>query len=311
MPHVSVPYVTLAQLRTYRNPTGTDDDRVLSGFGQRASRIIDVLCRGRRFYPWVETRLYDHPQRDYPALELGYDVGDVHYAGGGSVLAVDEDLLAVRELKTQGGKLTIASTGYFLLTRDGRYTPPPYDLIKLNPQGNTPNFLIDDQYEQANRVTGVWGYHEGWADAAWEDTGDTVQDGSGLTTAAATITVSDAGRLDLYGSEPVFQAQQLLQLEDEYVFVRAVTIAGTANTLTVVRGVNGTTAAIHAHDTPLYAYRPLYEIVQAATRLASWLYQQQMMPTEGSEVAVTPYGAVAIPSRLPKDILEQVLPYRK
>jgi hypothetical protein len=312
MAHVQVPYVTLAALRTYRalDATQTKDDQTLQGLAVRASRIVDEICRGRRFYPWRELRKYDYPQQAFGKFEAGYWVGNTYYDIGGTVLAVDEDLLEVETLQTQGGDATVASTDYWLLTRDGRYQPSPYDLIKLKPNGATPAFLIKDQYEQANWVTGIWGFHQHWANEAWEDSTDALT--AQATTTAGTVAVTAADGADLYGLTPRFQAGQLLKVDSEYVYVKAVQTAGTSHSLAVLRGVNGTIAATHSTAAAISIYRPMPEIVGATTRLASWLYQQRESSGDSQpEVQVSPQGIVSIPPRLPRDLYDQIAYYRK
>ena len=311
MAYVQVPYANLSAVREYRKlePDSTADDILLLRLTQRASRIADMIAR-RRFYPWRELRKYDYPQKNYATLEMGYWVGNQYYSMGGTVLEVDEDLLEVELLQTRGGLTTVAAQDFWLLTRDRRYKPPPYELIKLRPNGATPVFLINDRYEEANWVTGVWGYHVYWSELAWEDSQDAVA--VALTTTAGTVEVTDADGADLYGSAPRFEAGQLLKVDTEYVYVKTVNVAGTANNLTVLRGVNGTVAATHSTNAVLNTFRPMPEIVQACTRLAAWLYQQR--ETAGDALAdaqVTPQGNVMIPPRLPKDIYDQIASYRK
>jgi hypothetical protein len=311
MAHVQVPYVTLTALRTYRalDATQTQDDQILQGLAVRASRIVDEICRGRRFYPWRELRKYDYPQQSFGKLEMGYWVGNSYYSMGGTVLEVDEDLLEVETLQTQGGDTTIAAADYFLLTRDGRYQPTPYDLIKLKPNGSTPTFLIKDQYEQANWVTGIWGFHQDWTDLAWEASQDTVQ--VTLTTTAGTVVVADSDGADLYGATPRFQSGQLLKVDSEFMYVTAVTTSG-SNSVTVLRAANGTVAATHSTAAAISIYRPIPEIAGATTRLASWLYEQRNSAGDSQpEVQVSPQGIVSTPPRLPRDLYDQIAYYRK
>ena len=69
------------------------------------------------------------------------------------------------------------------------------------------------------------------------------------------ITVADADAFDEFGQKPRFQEQQLLRLgtTDTVEMVYVVGINYSANTLQVVRGVNGSTAAIAAKAAELEA----------------------------------------------------------
>jgi hypothetical protein len=64
----------------------------------------------------------------------------------------------------------------------------------------------------------------------------------------------------------------MLRAGDEFMRVTAVD-AG-ANTLTVARGVHGTTAVEHPQDTALWVYRPPFDVLTGALQLAAWLYRQ-------------------------------------
>jgi hypothetical protein len=119
-------------------------------------------------------------------------------------------------------------------------------------------------------VTGIWGYHDRWSDA-WLDSGDTVQNNP-LSSGGTTITVTDADGADSDLETPRFQVGHLLRIESEYLRITAVNTA--TNILTVQRGVNGTTPAAHAQNTPIYTYQPPTDVAALALRWASWLYRE-------------------------------------
>jgi hypothetical protein len=148
-------------------------------------------------------------------------------------------------------------------------------------------------------VTGWWGYHEDWSNA-WQDSQDTVENDP-LTSTGTSISVNDADGADLFGNTPRFKVGQTLRIETEYVYVTAVT-AATTNTLTVIRGVNGTTAAAHDQNTAIYVYRPMHEIEQAALRLSHWLYGQKGAGYQ-SRIRNLAAGTLEIPENAPGDVL--------
>ncbi len=119
-------------------------------------------------------------------------------------------------------------------------------------------------------VTGTWGWHERWSQA-WRDSADAVQDNP-LSSTATTLTVSDADGADSQQRSPRFQVGHLLRIEDEYLRVLAVDSG--ANTLTVQRGVQGTTAAAHAQTTAIEVYQPPREVESLCLRWAMWLYKE-------------------------------------
>jgi hypothetical protein len=135
-------------------------------------------------------------------------------------------------------------------------------------------FIYTDTPEDAVFVTGIWGYHPDW-DSAWIDSGDTVQDNP-LSAVATTITVNDVDAANVDGT-PRFQVGQVLRIESEYVRVLATDDA--LNTLTVARGINGTTAASHNNATALEIYQPPTDVVNLCLRWALWLYKEPDAPS--------------------------------
>jgi hypothetical protein len=279
-------YISYDEIKDELGITGTGDDSLLVGYAGWAGRIFDQLTR-RHFYPLKATRYYDHPADDDRVLKL------------------DEDLLQVVTFTTNNGDDTVLATNYYLMCGQA-YNLTPYDRIALKRDGTQPVLLYSGTPQRANAVTGMWGYHEDWGNA-WQDSNDTIQTTGGISAAATSITVADADGQDIYGLTPRFRVQRLLKIEDEYCYVTGRDTGN--NTLTVRRGVNGTTAATHAKDTVIYIYRPMRDIIQVSLRLATWLYKLKDAPFE--KQAFPGMGAVTIPARLPPDVEMVVARYRR
>ena len=269
------------------NEGGTSDDvRDLRDFCTTASRMFDGSTR-RTFYPRSEVRYYDHPD-------------------DATWLKVDDDLLEVTIFITQNGDEEVSSDDYYLMC--GRsYNLMPYDRLVMVSDGDTPVLLYSDRLQKANALTAIWGYHEDWADA-WQDGNDTVQDDP-LTAAATTLTVADVDGKDIYGLSPRFKVQMLLKIGSEYLYVTGKNES--ANTLTVRRGVNGTTAAEHVNTTAIYVYRPMEEIAHAVKRLAGWLYAQRDAGYVDQLATVEIGGVVIIPKAAPADVTAMAAMYRR
>jgi hypothetical protein len=133
-------------------------------------------------------------------------------------------------------------------------------------------------------IVGLWGYHDNPA-GAW----------TALTTLSAALTAA-ATSLTVPAS---IAGQELLQIDDEQLYVSSVT-TGETRTGTVVRGANGTTAAAHSEDAAVTLYAPPAAIVKAADTLAAWLYRRPDAPFE--KTAMPGLGQVIIPSELPADV---------
>lgn len=275
-------YTTLADLKTYLAITDTNSDDMLRGFVTDASRMFDAETH-RHFYPLTETRYFDHPD-DATRLD------------------VDDDLLDVDTFTTQNGDTAVSATDYFLMCGDG-YNVQPYNRLVMDTDGDVPVLLFSGTPQQANAITGVWGFHEDWDNAF--DVVDTLA--VDLAIDATSITVNDADGADLDGITPRFKIQQIIQIGAEHLYATAVNI--TTNVLTVRRGVNGTTAATHATDDDVEVFRPVEDVSRAVKRLAAWLYAQRDTPyTPRIE---TETGTTVIPESAPSDVKLVALRYKR
>lgn len=145
-------------------------------------------------------------------------------------------------------------------------------------------------------VTGAWGYNKDYANAFPEL--DTITTVGGINASVTSFTVADADGDDEYFTAPRFSRGQLLQVETEWMELRNVDYA--TNTLTVARGVNGSTAAAHIQTTPVAVYRPDDVIRWATARQAGLLYARQGAYTT---VEVQPNGSEI---RYPVDLLVEL-----
>ncbi len=293
-------YATVDEIKLYlggglEELQESDDDALLMRFAIKASRMFDNFATNgvmptRRFYPTIATKDFDHP--DDTAL-----------------LSLRDDLLECTTLTTDNGGTTILAANYELQTSNGRYNQTPYSQIRLHPDGTVTAFEYDGTPYAANAVTGLWGYHNDWADA-WEDSGDSVQDVAGISSSDTTITVTDADGDDINGLPTRFKIQQILKIEDEYLWLTDVN--GTDNELTVRRGMNGSTAATHALDTAIYVYRPMDDIIEAMELLSTYIYRRK--DSIGSEIdrpMVGDKGQLIMPQVLPSEVMRILRPYRK
>jgi len=284
-------YVLLYNLKATigLDQTDTDEDDLLEGFCFTASRMWEGATR-RKFYPLLAARYYDLPEDT-------------------ALLKLDEDLLEVTAFTTQNGEESVASADYYL--RCGHsYNLMPYDRIEMLANGDMPVLLFTGIMQKSQAVTGYWGYHEDYSNA-WQDSDDALA--ADATASATTLTVSDADGTDIYGVTPRFKAGQLLRVvtgdDTEYIYL--VSIDTTTNILTIIRGVNGTTAVAHDEDDQIDVYMPMGEVVQAVTRLAAWLYGQKDAPFT-AEVATAVAGVtITIPPSAPADVIAMAAIYKR
>lgn len=296
-------YATLYQLRAYLRlaATETGDDGLLADFLRRGSAFVDQVGF-RRYDARVETRAQDYPVKPRSSFgRFGYaawmvnELNAVNRLSAGE-LPVDDDLLAVTAVVNGDGS-AIASTDY-VLESPTAYPKHALRLTRASGKVWTPGSSGDVQ--QVIPVTGVWGYHEDY-DRAWADSLDAVSGSAGMTANATMFTVTDADGAPDDRSDARFQAGQLVRLESEYLLVRSVDY--TTNTLTVKRGVNGTTAVGHAGGTSVVIYRPMEAVEQAVLRLSTWAYRQKDVNVF-ERITIIGTSQSVMPGAIPGDVLE-------
>lgn len=314
-------YATAWELSEYlkvRDTVGyvVTDSRFFN-FAVQASKKFDNFC-GRVFYPRRETRIFDHPSalqanqisRVSLPTSLNTPYPNISISRSDTTkLELDDDLLAVVTLTTDNGDTTIASADFVLKSGPG-YNDPPYDTIQLLSNGTQTNFSYTGTTQQANDVDGIWGYHTNFADG-WQQI-DTVRDDP-LTAGATTILVSGADDADEQGLVPRFQQQQVLRLgsgdTSEMVYVTGINY--TNDTLTVNRGVNGSTAAQVAQGTVIEVWRPHADIVNALLVLAGFSYRRKDSVGSLRDQPLASSGVLVLPSKLPDEVKEVIGFYRR
>ena len=143
-------------------------------------------------------------------------------------------------------------------------------------------------------VTGVWGYNTDYAHA-WLDV-DTLA-AAILNTTATTFTVANVDGDNPLGESPRISAGNVVQIEDEWMDVVATDI--TTNTVTVVRGVNGSTAAAHVIGSIVSVYQVDENIRRATARQAAFLYSRQ---GAFDTARIDGVGVVQYPQDMPQEI---------
>lgn len=212
----------------------------LEGIIEGASRDVDTFCK--RFF-YAETKV------------LTLD------GLGQSWLSVP-DLLVVTSLKLDENRdrtyeTTMAATD-FLLQRVNHERPWdsfPKTRIVLDTQNG--DFALFQRQEQLVLLDGEWGYGNNV-----EDTGDTVQDATEQDATEKTLLVGDGS---------VFSVGDTLRLGTEQQYVTGVS----GNTLGVARGVNGTTAVVHANGLQIDRYVYPRQVIEATQIQAVRLWKRK------------------------------------
>lgn len=226
---------------------GTTFDDALWELLAACADAVDARC-GRWFIPRTETLTFSVERSSAELL-----VPDLVAV---SSLKADENVDGVYEV-------TWAATDYLLQPANAAPTKAwgrPYTSILALSRGTKQQFLAgQDNYQ----VAGRWGFRE-----HSEASGATVNET--YTSSDVTLTVSDGTK---------FAIGQTLLIESEQVLVTNIA----TNDLTVVRALNGTTAAAHASGVAIGILRVPASVERAALVLAARMWE--LAPGGGGAVA--------------------------
>ena len=274
-------YVSLDTLKSSSvlNVTGSADDSRLHALAENASRIVDRYCN-RHFYVVLATRRFDGlgtPSLLVPDL--------VSVDGGG--LKTDDD-------KDRVFETTWAASDYLLLptnadpTAGGNSQSRPYVEVAVDVDAGTKSSFPSGM--QTVQIAGQWGRWRHLRRAT--ETANAVAD-------ATTTTVTVSSRVDV-------EAGHTLLIDSEQMYVQSYA----ASTLTVVRGVNGTTAASHSGGAAIDIYEYPGPIVEASIIQAARLWRRKDSAF-GSFGGLPGTGQTRVSAGLDPDVALLLGQYRK
>jgi hypothetical protein len=233
-------YVSLSQIKSkgWLNITGTDWDTDLLRIAQDMSRDIDSLTN-THFYCYEGIRYYD---------------------GAANILILDDDLLSISALA-----LDINGTQVYGTTMvPADYIAYPLNLypkrwLRTSHSSSQSNFASG--IRSGVKITGVFGYAD--TPTPYTDSGAVLNTG-GMTDSATTHALAT-------GKGASFSAGQTIRVESEQMYITAVA----TDTLTVMRGSNGTTAAAHVAGKVIYTYYYYPPIMEATLIQISRLWKRR------------------------------------
>lgn len=264
-------YATLTELKNILGVTSTTDDVPMRKILEAASRSIESYCN-RRFYSTSETKYFN-----------------------GAVTLWISDLLSITTLKTDEDgdatfENTLATTDYILYGGglEDSLNLFPKTRIEISENSNYSSFASG--IKKGVQIAGVWGYGDGTSATPY------VTD----TTTAEAI---DAGEtaIDITSATNLSAGHTIL-VESEQMYITSIS----TNTITVEKGVNGTTDAAHATAKTIYYYRYPRDIMQACIDLSVALWQNRARQGLQSE-RLGDYGYTIAGTSLGKSMIESVM----
>ena len=263
-------YATADDLRDYLAGTTyssgwTADAATLRRVLEGASDRIDLYCGGGTFGPVTATFAFDIGSGNLRNSVEPFMVGGRNAIRTTSemvpIIRLTDWLISATTVTAYDGTArdnnTVLTAGYnadyFLMP----YNSSPKTILKLNE--DTADTL--DAGQQTLTILGEWGY-----------TNDTI-----LVTTADAVASTTATSVSVTAAANFGPAQTVL-IDSEQMYITSIS----GNTLTVERGVNGTTAATHSGgaNASRYDYPPL--IVQACLDIGKIMFRNRDMGSAGT-----------------------------
>ena len=215
------------------------------------SKVLETTI-GRTFVPYLATKtLYFSDMLQNRELYYDHNV---------YVLELGEDLLSVDSLTFMDTSLT--SDKYRLVDISGDPNGYPYRAIYFDPS-EFPGWGTG--FADSIVIGGEWGLQDN-ADDAY----------SLVTTSALALDASETGVSVAEGSGSLFDIYQYIRIDDELMFITNITVtAGNPDILTVVRGVNGFTAATHLINATITRWNVVSDVSLLATRMVAYWFNKR------------------------------------
>lgn len=287
-------YLTLEQVKRYLR---IEND--LEVGSSEEYLIREIVHWATDFLNWYKSRRYDIRRAtlkfDIP-IKHSYSITD--FVGVANSSSVDDTLFFQEEYLLEvfsiinGNGSEIPSSDYILFP--ARRSPKTFMTLV----GDTV-FELDSNghHQQVIEIDAFWGANSD----AFINTLDALQ-------LAVNETVDSFALLDVDGVNSLLVAPRIepgmsLRIDDELLYVKDVDVS--ENTITVLRGFNGSVASPHALLSGIYCYRAPYAIEQACLRLVAWRYRQKDSDTF-DKVYNIGSQTVNIPTGIPTDVLKML-----
>lgn len=228
----------------------TNDDMVLA-LARAASAYVDRAFQVRRpyFFPYSETRQFR--------------VSGYHVNSYDNTFTFKDNLLALTTLSVAGQAIAAVEAWPTLSS--------PYHYLRLtNSSDSWSAYCGTDGSPNFATIAGIWGMHRDYANAwlAVDALAAAI-----TTTTATTFTVASVSGYDANYRTPRLSAGQLIQIDSEWMEVTHTDSA--TNTVTVRRGVNGTTAATHLINAVVSVWQVEDTIRNEVARQVGYMYERR------------------------------------
>ena len=266
-------YATLADAKDEQLATTTTDNAKLLQIIRQVSARVDGVFKVRRplFQPYIENRQWPLERE--------------HINSWDNTFWFSVPLLALTSVQVGDDVLTVGST---VDVWPSLLSPARY--LRIDDCCQTwYDYCTSDCAPPLVNMGGIWGFHRDYSNG-WLSVTTLA---AAPNASVASITVTDVDGTDAYGRTPWISAGALLRIDTEYLEVSVTDIA--ANTATVRRGVNGSTAAAHNNGTAVEVWQTEDVIRRAVARQSAFMYARR---GAYESTSISDAGIVNFPSDL-------------
>lgn len=253
-------YTTLAKVQA--EIKGSEANKTL-GTDQLLMQYVRTVTNRIRAFKYEFEPLYDTVRITPTGMNTNTPMG---------LLTLPYDLLEAKSITVSGTSVTYGTT-IVPYPNNGQ---TPIRTLRISDPRTAPinswyGCSSDNSWIDSIVISGFWGMREYYTSMGYFDSGNTCP---ALTATQVTMTVQDVDGMDAYGRTPIFSPGNLIRIDDELMEVIK-TVGATTNSLTVIRGARGTTAATHTLGTTIEIWEPEEDIVNCATRQVGLLYARR------------------------------------
>ena len=273
-------YCTIADVKASLGISSTTDDTIIRKICEAATSAIDRYTN-RTFKASTATRYFD----------------------GANILWLP-DLLSITTLKTDEDgdatfENTFATTDYLKYGVGLEDSLNAFPIIRLEISEDSNYSSFASGVKKGVEIAGLWGYGDGISATPYVL--DTTLSAAITSTTATTCTVTAVTNLSAGGT---------ILIDTEQIYIYSIATL----TLTVERGVNGTDAATHLINAPLYIYQYPSDVRQACIDLSVAFYQnraKQGLQTERIGDYSYTVAGTSLGKSMTESILESIRSYKR
>ena len=281
-------YCTLAFAKTEKDVTGTAktlEDAQIFAYILAVSKRIDALLQPNKklsqrpfFAPYIESRPLQIRAHKVNTPNMTIDL-DMYLLALTSVLAGAQDV---------SSKIIAYIAGF-----------PPFEKLQINVDTCESWYTLETSptirraWPEPLTITGTWGWHDDW-DNAFVATSIMVTAGIDDSVTTFNVTATEGA---------LFSPGNMILLDSEYMEVTGVS----TDTLTVIRGVNGSTVAAHLQNAPVSILSIPEDIQRVTARQVSTLLSRR---GSFSVQQITQLGLVQYPQDLVLELENTIAGYR-